>query len=113
MSNYRGMLPEERSGYMAFLRENQYQLGCATFSHANISTVLMNGDVRFITVNGDADLTPMEWLASKSLAARREEAEFLLLTQAERQTRMEAGLALPGEVVYEDALYVIYDLRGK
>lgn len=110
VENYRGMLPEEREGYLSFLKENQYHLGCATFSHANISTVLTNGEIRFITVNGDDGLTPMKWLASKSLAARRDEAEFILLTQEERQERLESNMSIPGTVVYEDALYVVYDL---
>ena len=98
---------------MAFLRENDYQMGCSTFWNANITTVLMNDGTRMIPVTNDVSLSDFPWLTSKSLLENRPAAEFLLLFRSEEAERIQAGWELPGEKVYEDDQFVIYDWRDE
>ena len=98
---------------MSFLRENDYHLGCSTFWNANITTVLMNDETRMIPVADDEGLSVYTWLTSKSLLENRSGAEFLLLFRSEEAERIQAGKEIPGEKVYEDEWFAIYDWRSK
>ena len=110
---YRTVTAEERQEYMSFLRENDYHLGCSTFWNANITTVLMNDETRMIPVADDEGLSDYTWLTSKSLLENRSGAEFLLLFRSEEAERIQAGKEIPGEKVYEDEWFAIYDWRSK
>lgn len=98
------------SGAASYLLQNGYTFGYATFWNANIVTELTDGAVEV------ADITDLptphfhRWLTRKDYW-RRDYPKgrlFLLLTKEQAEPIGESELILAGDLVYSDALFVIY-----
>ena len=94
----------------AYLEENGYDFGFATYWNANIVTELTDGKVE---VGNILDPESLEYFKWSSPVKYYEEAYhqgevFLLLTAEEAQAYEEARALQNGEKVYEDGKYVIF-----
>lgn len=95
-----------REEYIAFLINNGYMFGNATWWNAYITDFYSEGRLETHPVSNVLSLTSLWTLVKPSNAVRT--PEFLLLTLEENQVRIENGY--DDNVVYEDEYYVIIDL---
>ncbi len=101
-------------GVLAFLRENQYTLGYATFWNANVLTEASNGEIPMVNIilnESDMTATLYDWLSDRTLRDRdfvSRQKVFVLLKGDEDQLFLNTALSDQGEYVYEDEQYMIF-----
>ncbi|MCR5655641.1 MAG: hypothetical protein K6G07_08405 [Lachnospiraceae bacterium] len=108
---------EKRYGYMAFLTEQGYDYGYATFWNGPVTEYLANGEIHVVSVGGEAHETePYRWLVPKAYLKPgfHEGKTFILLARTEEVALTEGVISImqDSEKVYEDEYYVIYEGSG-
>jgi hypothetical protein len=108
---------EKRYGYMAFLEENQYDFGYATFWNSSVTEYLSNGTIEVGNLGGkDGVSAPYEWLSNKAYYQEgyHEGKTFLLLAKTEEPALFNGDITIMQDSVkvYEDEYYVIYEGEG-
>ncbi len=91
---------EKRYGYMAFLQEQGYTFGYATFWNSSVTEYLSNGTIEVGNLGGENGVAaPYEWLSKKAYyqPGYHEGKTFLLLARTE-----EAGM-LKGDFTVREA----------
>lgn len=116
---YEGLLYQERdtkaqlSGVTAFLSENGYQIGYATYWNANVVTEITNGAVRMIGIyeRGEpGNVAYHDLLTSLQLREIPNEKPFLLMQVKGEQGLPPAEMASYCTLAYADDWYCIYDI---
>ncbi len=101
---------EDKRAVAAFLEENQYDFGYATYWNANIVTELTDGAVKVANIMDPESLEYFKW--SSPMAYYEEnyyEGEvFLLLTAEEAAKYQDAEALKQGRQIYEDGKYVVF-----
>ncbi|WP_276950411.1 hypothetical protein [Acetatifactor muris] len=94
----------------AYLEENGYDFGFATYWNANIVTELTDGKVEVGNILDPGSLEYFKWSSPVKYyeEAYHQGEVFLLLTAEEAQAYEEARALQNGEKVYEDGKYVIF-----
>lgn len=94
----------------AFLAENDYDFGFATFDNANVITELTNGEVEIAHIWNIDDMDFFKWSSPvKYYEDGYHTGEtFLLLTTAETVEFADSKAVERGEAVYEDEYYTVY-----
>jgi len=108
---------EKRYGYMAFLEENDYTFGYATFWNSSVTEYLSNGDIEVGNLGGkDGVSAPYEWLSPKYYYEEGYHTgkTFLLLARTEEPALFNGDITIMQDAVkvYEDEYYVIYEGEG-
>ncbi len=100
----------DRRGAAAFLEENGYNFGFATYWNANIITELTDGRVEVANLWEPAGGEYFKW--SSPMKYYEEDYGsgeiFLLLTGEEEALCRETGVLRGGEAVYDDGKYMVY-----
>lgn len=101
----------EKREAAAFLEENGYDFGFATYWNANIMTELTDGAVEIANVNDPETLEFFRWSSPMKYYEEgyHQGRTFLLLTAQEAEEYGKARSLLAGEPVYEDAYYSVYE----
>lgn len=108
---------EKRYGYMAFLEENDYTFGYATFWNSSVTEYLSNGTIEVGNLGGENGVAaPYEWLSNKAYyePGYHEGKTFLLLARTEEAGMLNGDFTVmeDGVKVYEDEYYAIYEGTG-
>lgn len=106
-SLHRNASPDERQGYLDFLRDNEYNCGYATFWNAQVSTVLSGGEIHVFNIINDEVYSPHNWQIQKEQPI----GEFILLLNSEEAEREEQGFPIIGKEVFRDNKFVVYDIK--
>ncbi|MBE5883036.1 MAG: hypothetical protein E7291_01220 [Lachnospiraceae bacterium] len=105
---------EDKRQVAAFLQENNYDFGFATFTNGNIITELTNGEVEIGNIGDPQYLEYFKW--SSPMKYYEEDYHtgevFLLLTAEEIAEYAQAEAVVSGERVYEDGSYVVLLYEG-
>lgn len=101
---------QEKRGVAAFLEEEDYEFGYATYWNANIITELTNGAVEVANINKPDRLDYFYWSSPKRYYEEGYHTgkTFLLLTTQEQEEYGDRPVILEGREVYRDAYYVVY-----
>ena len=105
---------ESMQGVLAFLRENQYTLGYATFWNANVLTEMSNGTIPMVNIildESDMTATLYDWLSDRNLrdpAFVAKQKVFVLLKGDEDQLFYNTSLSENAVYAYEDDNYMIF-----
>ena len=104
---------EKRYAYMAFLEQNDYDFGYASFWNASVSEYLSNGEIKFASLGLNDFTKPYDWLLPK---AYYEEGFhrgkcFLLLANTEAAGMDKGDFVIMEDAVkvYTDEFYTIYE----
>lgn len=94
----------------AFLEENDYHFGFATYTNGNIITEITNGVVEIGNVNDPEHLDYFTWSSPMKYYEEDycEGEVFLLLTKEEENTYADAQALQIGEKVYDDGCFGVY-----
>ena len=94
----------------AFLQENGYDFGFATYWNANIMTELTDGAVEIANIGDPEYLEFFKWSSPMRYYEEgyHQGETFLLLTAEQRAEYAEAEALQVGEVVYQDGDYTVY-----
>lgn len=94
----------------AFLEENGYDFGFATYWNANIMTELTDGAVEIANIGDPEYLEFFKWSSPMRYYEEgyHQGETFLLLTAEQRAEYAGAEALQAGEVVYEDGDYTVY-----
>ncbi|MBD5544503.1 MAG: hypothetical protein HDR01_09750 [Lachnospiraceae bacterium] len=108
---------EKRYGYMAFLQEQGYTFGYATFWNSSVTEYLSNGTIEVGNLGGENGVAaPYEWLSKKAYyqPGYHEGKTFLLLARTEEAGMLKGDFTVmeDGVKVYEDEYYAIYEGNG-
>lgn len=100
----------DKRAVAAFLQENNYDFGYATYWNANIITELTDGQVEVANVGDGVYLDYFKWSSPmKYYEENYEDGEvFLLLTMEEVSEAGESAVVQNGEVIYEDGIYTVF-----
>ena len=100
----------DRREVAAFLQENDYDFGFATYTNGNIITELTDGAVEIGNIGDPQYLEFFKWSSPmKYYEENYHEGEtFLLLTAEEASGYAEAKALQQGKKVYEDGKYVVF-----
>ena len=100
---------EDKREVAAFLQENDYDFGFATYTNGNIITELTNGEVEIGNIGDPQYLEYFKWSSPmKYYEEDYYDGEiFLLLTAGEAAEFVDAEAVQQGEKVYEDGKYVV------
>lgn len=100
----------DKRAVAAFLQENDYDFGYATYWNANIITELTDGGVEIANVGDPKDLEYFKWSSPmKYYEEGYHEGEVFLLLSAEEASEYKDAKALKiGQQVYQDENYVVY-----
>lgn len=106
---------EDKYQVAAFLEENGYHFGFATYTNGNIITEITNGVVEIGNVNGPEYLEYFTWSSPmKYYEEDYHDGEvFLLLTLAEETEFAEAESLHVGERVYGNESYAVYVFESR
>ena len=100
----------------AFLQENDYDFGFATYTNGNIITELTNGEVEIANIGDPQYLEYFKWSSPmKYYDEDYHDGEvFLLLTKGEEMQFANTQALQQGQNVYDDGKYVVllYDNRA-
>lgn len=101
---------EDKRAVAAFLAENEYDFGYATYWNANIMTELTNGQVEVANISDPENLLPFQWSSPVKYYQENyhEGTVFLLLTGEEAEQYEGAKALQKGEVVYTDGSYTVW-----
>lgn len=93
----------------AFLEENGYAFGFATYTNGNIITELTNGQVEIANIWDPENLNYFKW--SSPMKYYEEDyyqgSVFLLLTNEEAASFADARAVREGELIYQDESYLV------
>lgn len=108
---------EKRYGYMAFLQDNDYEFGYATFWNAEVTEYLANGEIHVGNLGGNENgSAPYEWLSRKEYYKEGYHTgkTFMLLARTEEPALFNGDITVMTDStkVYEDEYYVIYEGEG-
>lgn len=108
---------EKRYGYMAFLEEQGYTFGYATFWNSSVTEYLSNGEIEVGHLGGkDGVSAPYEWLSPKYYYEEgyHQGKTFLLLAKTEEPALFNGDITIMQDSVkvYEDEYYVVYEGEG-
>lgn len=108
---------EKRYGYMAFLQEQGYTFGYATFWNSSVTEYLSNGTIEVGNLGGENGVAaPYEWLSKKAYyqPGYHEGKTFLLLARTEEAGMLKGDFTVmeDGVKVYEDEYYAVYEGEG-
>lgn len=108
---------EKRYGYMAFLQEQGYTFGYATFWNSSVTEYLSNGAIEVGNLGGENGVAaPYEWLSKKAYyqPGYHEGKTFLLLARTEEAGMLNGDFTVmeDGVKVYEDEYYAVYEGNG-
>lgn len=108
---------EKRYGYMAFLQEQGYTFGYATFWNSSVTEYLSNGTIEVGHLGGENGVAaPYEWLSKKAYykPGYHEGKTFLLLARTEEAGMLNGDFTVmeDGVKVYEDEYYAVYEGNG-
>ncbi|MBD5465495.1 MAG: hypothetical protein HDR22_06705 [Lachnospiraceae bacterium] len=108
---------EKRYGYMAFLQEQGYTFGYATFWNSSVTEYLSNGTIEVGNLGGENGVAaPYEWLSKKAYyqPGYHEGKTFLLLARTEEAGMLNGDFTVmeDGVKVYEDEYYAVYEGTG-
>lgn len=101
---------QEKREVAAFLQEEDYDFGYATYWNANIMTELTNGEVEVANINKLDRLDYFLWSSPKKYYEEGYHTgkTFLLLTLEEEEEYGDQPVIREGQEVYRDAYYVVY-----
>lgn len=101
---------ENKRAVAAFLTENNYDFGFATYWNANIMTELTNGKVEIANIYDPAELQYFKWSSPMKYYETdyHQDTTFLLLTSYEAAEYRDAKTLQAGEQVYADGHYVVF-----
>lgn len=101
---------EDKRAVAAFLEENGYDFGYATYWNANIMTELTNGKVEIANIGDPEYLDYFKWSSPVKYYEDDYHAGevFLLLTAEEAAEYEDAGTLQAGEQVYQDGAYTVF-----
>lgn len=102
---------EDKYRVAAFLEEEGYHFGFATYTNGNIITEITNGTVEIANVNGAEYLDYFTWSSPMKYyeeTYREGEEVFLLLTRGEEAEAAGEKALQTGVKVYEDEYYAVY-----
>ena len=102
---------------MAFLEENGYTFGYATFWNSSVTEYLSNGTIEVGNLGGENGVAaPYEWLSNKAYykPGYHQGKTFLLLARTEEAGMLNGDFTVmeDGVKVYEDEYYAIYEGNG-
>lgn len=104
---------EKLTDVVAFLSDNGYDIGYATFWEGNIVTEMSDGQIQINNVNchgGNGNLWYYDWLTSLYLREAESEKPFLLLNMYDKDA-FERSDSFPYCVqVYEDENHCVYEI---
>ena len=94
---------------VAYLEENGYDFGYASYWNANIMTELSDGKVEIANINKFEDMSFFLWSTPRKYYDRdyHEGKAFVLMTLEEYQTYNDNPVMRTGQKVYEDNTYVV------
>lgn len=99
----------------AYLEENGYEFGYASYWNANIMTELSDGKVEVANINKYEDMsyflwsTPMKYYDQNYHTGKT----FILMTQEEYQVYCDNPVIKTGEKIYEDSAYIVLHYDSK
>ena len=101
---------ENRYGAVAFLQEEGYEFGYATYWNGNITTELSNGDIEVANIGDPEYMDFFEWSSKKEYYENNDYQGkvFLLLTVEQAVTHEDTTALQNGNLVYEDSWYKVY-----
>lgn len=101
---------ENKRAVAAFLVENDYDFGFATYWNANIMTELTNGKVEMANITDPGQLQFFKWSSPVKYYEKdyHQGATFLLLTSGEAAGYWNTETLQLGEQVYADGHYVVF-----
>lgn len=93
----------------AYLEENDYDFGYASYWNANIMTELSNGKIEVANINEYDDMSVFLWSTPMKYYEENyhEGKTFILMTAEEYQTYSDYPVIKEGEKVYEDSAYIV------
>lgn len=101
---------EDKRAVAAFLQENDYEFGYATYTNGNIITEITNGEVEIANIWDPVNLNYFKW--SSPMKYYEEDyytgEVFLLLTAGEVAEFADTEVVQKGKVVYEDGAYTVF-----
>lgn len=101
---------EDKRAVAAFLQEEDYAFGYATYDHANIMQELTNGNVQIANLWDIGGMNFFHW--SSPVAYYRDDyyegSVFLLVSQEEGEDYGDIPVLQAGTLIYEDAYYRVY-----
>lgn len=105
----------DRRAVAAFLAENDYNFGYATYWNANITTELTNGLVEAANINNPEELQYFKWSSPMKYYEEdyRDGEVFLLLTNEEAAEYETAKALQRGEKIYQDDHYIVFVYKNK
>ena len=105
----------EEKKVAAFLKENEYSFGYASYWNANIMTELTDGSVEVANILNFADMSYFRWSSPMKYYEEgyHEGKTFLLMEQEEYGEYANLPVVAEGEVVYEDDTYVVLHYDAK
>lgn len=102
---------EDKRAVAAFLQEEGYDFGYATYWNANIITELTDGDVEVANLQDVEELSYFLWSTPKKYYGEgyHDGKTFLLLTQDEVREFSASAAVREGRKVYEDGYYTVLE----
>ena len=99
----------EEKKVAAFLQENEYSFGYASYWNANIMTELTDGYVEVANIREFEDMSYFYWSSPMKYYEPdyHKGKTFLLMTQEQLAEHAELSVVSEGEKVYEDETYVV------
>lgn len=101
---------QEKRAVCAFLAENDYKFGFASYWNANIITELTDGEVEIANISNPEELEYFKWSSPvKYYEEGYNKGEVFLLLTTEEETEYSNAKALKaGTKVYEDGNYAVF-----
>lgn len=99
----------EEKKVAAFLQENEYVFGYASYWNANIMTELTDGKVEIANIQDFTDMSYFRWSSPMKYYEKEyhQGKTFLLLTKEQLAAYAEAEAVLAGVIIYEDDTYAV------
>ena len=100
---------ESKRAVAAFLDDNDYNFGFATYNNGNIITELTNGNVEIANIWDPENMSIFTWSSPAKYYEKdyHQGETFLLLTIEEANAYKEATVVKKGEKIYDDGEYVV------
>lgn len=105
---------QDKRAVAAFLQEEDYTFGYATYWNANIITELTDGQVEVANLYKARDLDEFHWSSPQKYYkdGYHSGKTFLLLTSEEAAECADLPVVMEGNVVYRDEYYVVFHFEN-
>lgn len=105
---------QTRLGAIAFLQEEGYEFGYASYWNGNITTELSNGALEVANIGDPQYMDFFEWSSKKEYYENNEYSGkvFLLVSVEQAKTYEETAALENGNLVYEDSWFQVYDYEN-